>query len=269
MIIIGEKINGTRKAVKKAIKNRDSDFIRQLTQEQTSAGCAYLDINAGTPPGQEPEDMVWLIKNVQAVSELPVCLDSANPEALGAGLKIVEKTPLINSLSGEKARIDSVLPLALEYKTSLILLALDDTTGIPESSEERLEIVDRLAAMALDGGLSEDQLFIDPLVTAISTDTDSALTTFETIKGVKAKYPKAHVTSGLSNISFGMPLRAIINRTFLAMCVAAGMDSAIANPNDRELMTSIMAAEMLMGKDRYCMTFNKAFRAGSIGPRTQ
>ena len=269
MIIIGEKINGTRKAVKKAIKDRDADFIRQLAEEQTRAGSSYLDINAGTPPGQETEDMVWLIENVQATSDLPICLDSANPKALEAGLKIVDKTPLINSLSGEKERIEGVLPLAQEYKTNLVLLALDDTTGIPESSKERLEIVDNLAAMALDGGLTEDQLFVDPLVTAISTGTDSAITTFETIKGVKAKYPKAHVTCGLSNISFGMPLRAVINRTFLAMCVAAGMDSAIADPNDRELMTSILTAEMLMGKDRFCMTFNKSFRAGSIGPPKQ
>lgn len=266
MIIIGEKINGTRTLVKKAIKERDADFIQQLAKEQTAAGSSYLDINAGTPPSQEPEDMVWLIENVQTVSDLPICLDSANPDALRAGLEIVEKTPLINSLSGENTRIERILPLALEYRTSLILLALDDTTGIPETSKERLKIVDKLVAMALEGGLTEDQLFVDPLVTAISTGTKSALTTFETIKGVKAKYPKAHVTSGLSNISFGMPLRAAINRTFLSMCVAAGMDSAIANPNDRELMTAVMAAELLMDKDRYCMNFNKAFRAGRIGP---
>lgn len=267
MIIIGEKINGTRKSVKKAIKERDGDFIQQLAKEQTAAGSSYLDINAGTPPRQEPEDMVWLIENAQAVSDLPICLDSANPDALSAGLKIVERTPLINSLSGEKTRIEGILPLALEYKTSLILLALDDTAGIPETGKERLKIVDKLVAMTLEGGLTEDQLFVDPLVTAISTGTKSALTTFETIKGVKAKYPKAHVTSGLSNISFGMPLRAPINRTFLSMCVAVGMDSAIANPNDRELMTAIMAAELLMDKDRYCMNFNKAFRAGRIGHR--
>ena len=266
MIIIGEKINGTRKSVKKAIKERDGNFIQKLAKEQTTAGSSYLDINAGTSPKQEPEDMVWLIKNVQAASDLPICLDSANPDALRASLKVVEKTPLINSLSGENNRIEEILPLALEYKTNLILLALDDTAGIPETSEERLKIVDKLVEMTIEGGLTEDQLFVDPLVTAISTGTKSALTTFETIKGVKAKYPKAHVTSGLSNISFGMPLRAAINRTFLSMCVAAGMDSAIANTNDRELMTTIMAAELLMDKDRYCMNFNKAFRAGRIGP---
>ena len=266
MIIIGEKINGTRKKVAEAIKARNSDFIRALAVEQTKAGSTYLDINAGTAPGREPEDMVWLIENAQAVSDLPICLDSANPQALRAGLEIVHKTPIINSLSGEKARMEGVLPLALEYGTHLVILALDDVVGIPDTSSGRMEIIERLTAMAVKGGLGEDQLFVDPLVTAISTGTENATLTLETIRAVKRAYPTAHITSGLSNISYGMPLRGIINRTFLAMCVAAGLDSVIADPNDRALLETTMAAEMLMGRDRFCMGFNKAYRAGRIGP---
>jgi cobalamin-dependent methionine synthase I len=267
MIIIGEKINGTRKAVGTAIKEREADTIKRLAEEQTQAGSAYLDINAGTPPSREPDDMVWLIENVQAVSDLPVCLDSANPATLKAGLETVKKTPMINSVSGEKARIENVLPLALEYKTSLILLALDDVKGIADTSEERMEIIHKLIGLALEGGLARDQLLVDPLVTTISTGIENAKITIETIKAIKAAYPEVHVTSGLSNISFGMPLRGVINHTFLAMCIAAGMDSAIADPNNREFMTTMMASEMLMGKDRYCINFNKAYRAGRIGPR--
>jgi 5-methyltetrahydrofolate corrinoid/iron sulfur protein methyltransferase len=265
MIIIAEKINGTRKAVAKAIEERDAGFIKQLAKDQTEAGSSYIDINAGTHPDREADDMIWLVENVQSATELPICLDSANPQALEAGLEKVDKKPLINSVSGEKNRIEGVLPLALKHGTNLILLALDDTTGIPETSSERMVIIDKLVKMAKDGGLSEDQLFVDPLVTAISTGTNNAMITFDTIKKTKENYPKAYVTSGLSNISFGMPLRKSINRAFLAMCVAAGMDSAIANPNDKELMTTVLAAEMLMGKDRYCMNFNKAYRAGMIG----
>lgn len=265
MIIIGEKINGTRKAVAAAIQDRDADFISELARSQAQAGSSYLDVNAGTTPEREPEDMVWLVKTVQTAVDTPLCLDSANPAALKAGLEVVDQKPMINSLSGEKDRIEGVLPLALEYKTNLIVLALDDTTGIPETSAGRMEVVRKLAAMALDGGLSEDQLFVDPLVTAISTDTKNAMTTLDTIKQIKAAYPGAHITSGLSNISFGMPLRFLINRTFMAMCIAAGLDSAIANPNDRGLMEVVMTAEMLMDKDRFCMNFNKAYRAGLIG----
>ncbi len=266
MIIIGEKINGTRKAVGQAIKERDAETIRKLAKAQTEAGSTYLDINAGTPPHQEPEDMAWLVETAQSVSDLPLCLDSANAQTLKAGLELVNTTPMINSVSGEKARIENVLPLAFEYKTSLILLALDDTKGIPETSQERLEVIHHLVGLALEGGLTQDQLLVDPLVTTISTGTENAKITIETIRETKAAYPDVHITSGLSNISFGMPLRSVINHTFLAMCIAAGMDSAIADPNNREFMTTMMAAEMLMGKDRYCLNFNKAYRAGRIGP---
>ena len=266
MIVIGEKINGSRKAVAKAIRNRDTDLIARLAREQAEADSTYLDVNAGTAPDREPEDMVWLINTVQAVCDLPLCLDSPNPAALSAGLAVVDKTPLINSVSGEKERIDGVLPLALAHKTGLIILALDDEVGIPESASERLTIVHKLVSMAKDGGLSEDQLFIDPLVTAISTGTYNAMITYDTIKEIKSAYPEAHITCGLSNISFGMPLRSMINRFFMAMAIQAGLDSAIINPNDRELKEAAMTAEMLMGKDRYCLNFNRAFRAKKIGP---
>jgi len=266
VIIIGEKINGTRKAVAASILERDAEFITKLAKEQAQAGSSYLDVNAGTSPEREPEDMIWLVNTVQSAVDVPLCLDSANPAALDAGLGVVDRPPMINSLSGERDRIEGVLPLAIQHKTNLIILALDDTTGIPETSAGRVEIVHKLAAMALEGGLTEDQLFIDPLVTAISTGTQNAMITFDTIERIREAYPSAHITSGLSNISFGMPLRSLINRTFMAMCIASGLDSAIANPNDRELMEVVMAAEMLMNKDRFCMNFNKAYRAGHIGP---
>lgn len=267
MIIIGEKINGTRQAVGKAIRDRDPATIQKLATDQTEAGSTFLDINAGTPPNQEPDDMAWLVENVQAVSDLPLCLDSAHPETLRAGLELVTKTPMINSVSGERARLENVLPLALEYKTNLILLALDDTKGVPETSRERLEIIHKLIGLAHGGGLSPDQLWVDPLVTTIATGTENAKITLATIRETKAAYPDVHITSGLSNISFGMPLRSVINHTFLAMCIAAGLDSAIADPSNRDFMTTMLASEMLMGQDRSCLDFNKAYRAGRIGPR--
>lgn len=269
MIVIGEKINGTRKAVGAAIRERDTDRIKQLAVDQLEAGSTYLDVNAGTSPEREPEDMAWLVNTIQETVDAPLCLDSANPEALRAGLKLVKKTPIINSVSGEKSRIDGVLPLALEYKTGLIVLALDDEVGIPDTSEGRLEIVHRLVGLAKQGGLKEDQLFIDPLVTAVSTGDKNALLTFEAIRMIKQAYPEAHITCGLSNISFGMPLRSLINQTFVAMCIQMGLDSAIIDPNDRDLAGVTAAAEMLMGQDKYCQRFNRAYRAGSIGPQNK
>jgi len=269
MIIIGEKINGTRKAVAQAIRDRDAAFIKDLAKSQAEAGSSYLDVNAGTAPEREPDDMAWLVTTIQEVCDTPLCLDSANPAALRAGLELVTHPPMINSVSGEKPRIEGVLPLALEFKTNLILLALDDETGIPNSSEGRMKIVDRLVGLSKDGGLLESQLFVDPLVTAISTGTENAMITYDTIRSVREKYPECHITSGLSNISFGMPLRPLINQTFMAMCVQVGMDSAILNPNDRNLRAVLLASEMLMGKDRFCQNFSRAVRSGKIGDPPQ
>ena len=268
MIIIGEKINGTRKAVAAAIRERDAAFIRDLAISQAEGGSTYLDVNAGTAPDREPDDMLWLVEAIQAVCDLPLCLDSANPAALKAGLEVVNVPPMINSVSGEQARIDGVLPLALEHRTDLILLALDDK-GIPETVEGRMEIVRKLVGLAVDGGLTQEKLHVDPLVTAISTGTGNAILTFETIRAIRDGFPNVHITGGASNISFGMPLRPIINRYFMALAIQAGLDSAIVNPNDRELKAAIMTAEMLMNRDKYCLNFNKAFRAGKIGPKPE
>lgn len=266
MILIGEKINGTRSAVGKAIRERDAAFIAALARGQVEGGCRYLDVNAGSAPDREPDDMAWLVRTVQEACEAPLCLDSANPQALEAGLALVVRTPLVNSVSGEKARVEGVLPLAVKYRTGLVLLALGGDKGVPPTPEGRLEVIHSLVALARAGGLPEDGLFVDPLVTAISTGRDNAQITLETIRRVKAAYPSAHITCGLSNISFGMPLRSLINRTFAALAVQAGLDSAIADPNDRELLGTLLAAEMLAGLDRNCLHFNRAYRAGKIGP---
>ncbi|MGD9503486.1 MAG: methyltetrahydrofolate cobalamin methyltransferase [Syntrophobacteraceae bacterium] len=267
MIVIGEKINGTRKQVAQAIADRNADFIRDLAKRQFEAGAKYLDVNAGTMPQREPEDMEWLVDNVQeAAPDAVICLDSANPKALRAGIDRTAKTPMLNSLSGEGFRIEGVLPLACEFQTELIVLALDDK-GIPKTAEERLAVVRRLVGMTREGGLPDEKLYVDPLVMAISTGTENGLITLETCRKIKEEFPKVHLTCGLSNISFGMPLRSILNQAFITLSIQAGMDSVIVNPEDRELRTITMAAETLLGKDRHCMNFNRAFRAGKIGPK--
>ncbi|MDR1656837.1 MAG: dihydropteroate synthase [Deltaproteobacteria bacterium] len=270
MIIIGEKINGTRKKVAEAISTRNEDFIKELAAGQFKAGAAYLDVNAGTLPAQEPADLVWLVELThQAAPEAIICLDSANPEALAAGLtKVKSYNPpkiMINSLSGETKRIEGVLPLAAQYGTELIVLALDDQ-GIPPTVEGRLDIIRRLVGFCRDRGLEDEKLFIDPLVMTISTNIQAGLVTLDTIKAVRDEFPKAHLTCGHSNISFGMPLRSIINQSFMALTIYAGLDSAISDPENRELKAATMATEALLGRDRHCLKFNKAFRAKQIGP---
>ena len=264
MIVIGEKINGTRAEVARAIKDRDADFIKELALSQARAGADYLDINAGTHPDSEPEDIIWLVENVQSVSDLPLCIDSANPKALLAGIKAADKLPMLNSLSGEKTRVNGVLPLAGEYKTPLVVLALDDN-GIPAKAEGRMKIIRDLVQKCRAKGMQDELLFIDPLITTIATDNQSAITAFETIRKIKAEFPEAHITCGLSNISFGQPGRSIINQAFSAIAIEAGLDSAIIDPTNQELKASIYSAEMLTGKDPDCLNFNQAFRQGLIG----
>lgn len=263
MIVIGEKINGTRKAVGNAIRVRDKQLIQDLAQSQVDAGSDFLDVNAGTQKDREPDDMVWLVETIQEVCETPLCLDTANPEALLAGLKQVGSPAMVNSVTGETPRINGILPLACEFKTNLILLPINDQ-GIPMTSDGRMAIIEELVSRAKEGGLLEEQLYIDPLAIAISTGTEGALTTFDTIKKILAMYPKAHITIGLSNISFGLPLRSIINQSFMSMLVLSGLDSAIMNPNDRQLRGTMLASEMLVNKDRYCQKFSKAYRSGDL-----
>jgi cobalamin-dependent methionine synthase I len=261
MQIIGEKINGTRKRVAQAIRERDADAIRTLAQRQAEAGSAWLDVNAGTHPKQEADDLIWLIENVQAVTDVPLCLDSANPEALNAAIKTVARTPMINSISGELERIEHILPIVAGHGCQVIALAMDDKS-IPETSTERMAVIHRIMAAAHAAGVPDDHVYVDPLAMTIGTKTDSAVTAMDTMRAVRAEYPEAHLTIGLSNISFGLPARSQINRTFLTLAMEAGLDSAILDPLDRELRAAILTAELVLGRDRHCLNYVRASRTG-------
>jgi 5-methyltetrahydrofolate--homocysteine methyltransferase len=211
MEIIGEKINGTRKRVAQAIAERDAGFIQELARKQAEAGSAWLDVNAGTPPRQEPDDLVWLIDNVQAVVDTPLCLDSANPQALAIAIKAARQTPMINSISGEPQRLEGILPLVAEHGCRVIALAMDDKK-IPETSAARVTVIHKVMEAARRAGVPDAHIYVDPLAMAISTNIKSALIFFDTIRAVHAAYPEVHFTAGLSNISFGLPARSFINQ---------------------------------------------------------
>jgi len=263
--IIGEKINGTRERVGRAIADRDAAYIQSLAARQAEAGAHRIDVNAGTRPDREPDDLSWLVETVQAVTDLPLCLDSANPAALAAALKFTRTAPLINSISGEPGRLSGVLPLARDHGCPVIALALDDT-GIPADAGQRMTVIRRLLAATREAGISDGDVFVDPLVMAVSTAEHAGLVALETIAAVRAEFPGAHITAGLSNVSFGLPARHLVNRTFLALAIAAGMDSAIADPLDRELMAALKATELVLGRDRHCLAYTRAYRAGLLVP---
>ena len=261
MKIIGEKINGTRKSVAKAIAERNADYIKDLAVRQAQAGSSWLDVNAGTHPEKELDDMVWLIETIQSVVDIPLCLDSANPEALKAGIQAVDKIPMINSISGEAARLEKILPIVVEHGCEVIALAMDGRK-IPETSEKRLEVIDVIMAASREAGVPDDKMYLDPLAMTIATANQSGVVACETIRRAKEKYPDAHFTMGLSNISFGLPARRQINRVFLTLAIQAGLDSAILDPLDKELMAAIVTTKLVLGEDRHCMNYLKASRSG-------
>ena len=261
MKIIGEKINGTRKRVAQAIAERDADFIKDLAQKQAEAGSTWLDVNAGTHPGKEPDDLIWLIENIQSVVDTPLSLDSANPKALEIAIKAVNKTPLINSISGEPDRLEKILPIVAEYGCEVIALAMD-AKKIPESFDKRMEVIDKVIEHTRATGVSDDKVYVDPLAMTIATMNQSAVIACDTIRAVHEKYPEVHFTMGLSNISFGLPSRKQVNRGLLILAMQAGLDSAILDPLDKELQAAIITTELLLGKDRHCLNYLKASRKG-------
>jgi len=261
MKIIGEKINGTRKRVARAIAERDAEFIKDLAAKQAGAGSNWLDVNAGTHPAQEPDDLIWLIEAIQSVVDTPLCLDSANPAALNVAIKAVNKTPMINSISGEPDRLEKILPIVAEHGCEVIALAMDEKK-IPETFDKRMEIIEKVIAATRAAGVPDDKVYVDPLAMTIATMNQSAVIACDTIRAVHAKYPEVHFTMGLSNISFGLPARKQINRAFLTLAMQAGLDSAIMDPLDKELAAAAVTTELLLGKDRHCMNYVRASRKG-------
>jgi 5-methyltetrahydrofolate corrinoid/iron sulfur protein methyltransferase len=267
MQIIGEKINGTRKRVNEAVTVRDGDFIRNLAREQVETGADLLDVNAGTTPDREPEDLVWLVNTIQSAVDTPLCLDSPNPVALKAALEGIKRQPMINSISGEAERLDHILPIVAEQQCMVIALALDGT-GIPKSVGDRLKAVKKAIAATRGAGVPDDKVYVDPLIMTVATDSLAGVEALKAIRAIRGEYPEVHITCGLSNISFGLPGRSQINRTFLSLAMEAGLDSAIVDPTNQELRESLLITEMLLGRDPFCRKYTKAFRSGIIGKAT-
>lgn len=264
MLIIGEKINGTLKKTSAAVADRDAVYIQDLARHQAESGANYLDINAGTASVREPDDLIWLIDTVQSVVDVPLCLDSVNPAALKAGLQRVKQTPMINSISAETNRLESILPLVVERGCPVIALLLGES-GIPTSVEGRLSNGRRIIDRTRQAGVRDQDVYIDPLVMALSTKTDGCVIALETIHALRLEYPDVRFSVGLSNVSFGLPLRSLINQAFLAQALAEGLDAAIIDPLDQGLSNMLLATELVLGRDRFCRNYTRAFRAGKLG----
>jgi 5-methyltetrahydrofolate--homocysteine methyltransferase len=268
MIIIGEKINGSIPAVAEAIANRDAEFIKARAIAQENAGATYIDCCASVPEDQEVETLKWMIDCIQEVTDLPISVDSPSPAVLAQAYKFCKRPGIFNSVSGEGDKIDTIFPIMAqpENKGWQVIALLSDDTGIPKCAADRLNVFTKIMAKAKEYGISPDRLHIDPLVEMLCTSENGIETNVEVIQSVRSQYPTIHITAAISNISFNLPVRKLINQGFMVLAMNAGLDSAIMDPTNRDMLGLVYATEALLGLDDYCMEYIGAYREGMIGP---
>jgi 5-methyltetrahydrofolate--homocysteine methyltransferase len=261
MIIIGELINASRKAIKAAIEAQDAAAIQHVAGDQAAAGADYIDVNAGIFVGKEPEYLRWLVQTVQQATDKPCAIDSPDPLAIEAALAAHQGKAMINSISLEKDRYDTLMPIIAGTELKVIALCMSDD-GMPQTVDDRLKIADTLVTGLVKNNIPVENIFVDPLVQPVSVDNSFGMGFINAIERLVAAFPGIHTACGLSNISYGLPARKFMNQTFMTMAIAKGLDGALINPLDKKMMATIIAAEALAGRDNFCMNYLKAFRAG-------
>jgi cobalamin-dependent methionine synthase I len=265
MIIIGERINSTRPKVNEAIKNRNISFIVKEAKAQAAAGADYIDVNCAMTSGDELQDMDWVISVIQSeMKDASVCIDSPSYLAIERALKTYKGKGaiLINSITGEGERMKMILPLARQHNARLVALTMD-RTGIPTTAEGRVRIAADILERVKKEGIEEENLYFDPLIQPISTEPAQAYEFLKSIPLIK-KLGKVSTICGISNVSFGLPNRRLVNSTFLTMAIHAGLDAAILDPLDTLVMSSVAAAKALLCEDEYCSGYISAFRQGKL-----
>ena len=263
MIIVGELLNASRKAVRASIEGRDAEAVIAVARDQAGAGADFIDVNAGVFVDREKELLRWLVETVQCAVDRPCCIDSPDPGALEAALSVHKGQAMINSISLEKNRFERLLPVVGGSGHKVVALCMSDG-GMPQTTEQRLDIAERLVNALFDKNVPMDDIYVDPLVQPVATDKSFGRAFLEAVAKIKEKFEGVHIMCGLSNVSYGLPERALLNQTFMAMAVARGMDGAIINPLDKKMTAVISAAETLAGRDDFCANYLAAYRAGRL-----
>ncbi len=264
LTLVGELINTSRPQVKEAVEKKDEALIRSLAQKQDEAGATYIDINCGNMVKNELEVMAWLVNIVQDEVSTPLCIDSPNAEALDVGLSLCQNgTPMINSISDEAERYEAVLPLIKKYHAKAVVLCMD-STGMPETADDRMKVVTHLYQKLTNEGIPDNNLYFDPLVKPISSVMTAGTEVLDTIKSIKSIYPNVHFMCGLSNISFGLPNRSLLNRLFVVQTMALGMDGYVLDPTNLRMMRDIIASNTLLGQDKFCSQYIKSYKKGLL-----
>lgn len=259
-VMIGERINPTRrKKLAASIVEGDFQLVQEDARAQVLAGAQVLDVNAGVPGADEPALLRSVAQAVMDVVNVPLCFDSANPDALAAALAVYPGKALINSTTAEEAMMEKVLPLVKQYGAAVIGVITDDK-GIPPTPVDRLRVAEKLIKRAGDYGVPAENIIIDPLALTVSADHRQARITLDSIELI-LKELGVNMNLGASNVSFGLPDRKIINVAYLALAISRGLTVAITDPTVPEIQTTLLACDLLMGKDEFSARWIKAFRA--------
>jgi 5-methyltetrahydrofolate corrinoid/iron sulfur protein methyltransferase len=263
MLIIGERVNSSRKAIARAIEARDTTCIQNEAKAQDEAGADYIDVNAGAFAGEEPECLRWVVEVVQKATDLPLSIDSPDPAVIQGVLPLLERPPMINSITLEPARLNHILPLVTAHGARVIGLCQSEDK-MAESVDDKLRLAGQLVERVTRAGIPLNDLYIDPLVYPLATHSGSAMAAMAAIDRIMWEFPGVHTICGLTNVSYGLPERKLINRTFLAAAISRGLDAVIMDPTDPLLYAALKAGLAVAGKDDYCMDYIDAFRAGRL-----
>jgi cobalamin-dependent methionine synthase I len=265
MIIVGERLNSSRESVRRALEHRDGAFLVDQAQRQAEAGAAYIDLNAAALLDREAETLRWAIPLLQERLSVPLALDTPNPAAMAEALRAHRGRALLNSLTAEPDRLAALLPLVREHRPRVVALLLDEQ-GPPAAADDALSLAEKLLALLTREGLSPDEIFIDPLVRPIAVDFGAAVVFLESLERIKTSLPGVKTIAGLSNVSFGLPRRRLLNRTLLTLALERGLDAAICDPLDAELQAELRACEALLGRDPSLKNFLRLARAKNKTP---
>src|SRR5882762_10212566 len=262
-VIIGERINPTgRKILMEEMKAGDFSRVERDAIAQVEAGAHMLDVNAGIPLADEPAILAKAIQLVQSITDVPLSIDSSIVAALEAGLAVYKGKPLVNSVTGEEERLESVLPLIKKYGAAVVAIS-NDETGISEDPDVRFEVAKKIVQRAADHGIPASDVVVDPLVMPIGAIDQAGVQVMRLLGRLKNEL-KVNTTCGASNVSFGLPAREAISATFLTMAIGSGMTSAIMNPMHVEIVKACMAADVMMGHDPDCARWIRRFREAPV-----
>jgi len=260
MLIIGERINGMFKNVRNAIAEQNKEVIADLAHRQIEAGAHVLDVNVGPASDDPVAAMKWLVDAIQEAVDVPLSIDSAKPEVFEPALERCKVPPFINSTTGAQDKLDFFLPLAKKYDASVVALTIDEQ-GVPSTTEGRTEIAMRILVSAMEQGISSEKLYIDPITLPVKAVQDQCPKLLAALgQFLQLADPPPHTVIGLSNVSQRAQEKHLIDRTFLVMCIAHGLDSAILDPLDKDLMDSMITSELLLDKQLYCDAYLEAYR---------